>query len=124
MEGEPTPIQTPEAEARALYGHIFGARRKSVPYSYYLMQIVGAKSSKSNKSILLLRYVVDLESLAPMGTRVSQYLTPAELFQELETHNAIDLGKYIRIDEEALTEASRKLRAYFSEKAPAPETDQ
>lgn len=124
MEGEPMPTQTPEEEARALYGHIFGARRKSAPYSYYLMQIVGAKSSKSNKSILLLRYVVDPGSLETKGTRVSQYLTPEELFQEIETYNAIDLGKFTRIDEEALEEASARLRAYLEKEATASETDQ
>lgn len=124
MEGEPRPIQTPEGEARALYGHILGARQKQHPFNFYLFQIASAKSSKSDRSILMLRYTVDPVSLEATGTQVPKYLTPEELLQEIKTYGAIDLGKFTRIDEAALEEASARLRAYVEKEVPAPETDQ
>lgn len=106
-------MQDPEEEARALYGHILAARQKGFPHNFYLMQIVGARSSKSSRSILMLRYTVEQKDLTIRGTRVSKYLTPEELKNEIKSLGAVDLGKYVPLDEAALDEAAKKLPGHF-----------
>jgi hypothetical protein len=77
------------------------------------MQIVGARSAKSGRSILALRYVVDADDLSVKGTNTSKKFTPQELFKEIETLDAVDLGRYVRIDEGALADAAKKLRGLY-----------